>query len=262
MVKKFHINKHGVPARCHAKEGNCPLTKSEHYNTYAEAQDAVNKMNEEKYGILPENKNRNGIPVVQPKRKKHDEIKNRNGIPVTQPKRKHFNSSEIKPRRTLIESNEFVTATTEVQLKHIENRMLEMSKEGPNAFYHRCRKSDKVHNYIPKNYEDTEHFEKDRSFRAERILETFGEGKLIGYYRVTQEVGRKEREIRTQMIEIRDTGQLIAYDMNTGRKITTFIAQPKRIELMMIKAGDIPNKALLEKMEENKREAYIKKIND
>lgn len=57
MSKRYHINNRGVPALCHAKEGNCPLGKQEgnlreHYSSIEEAQDAVNEMFEEKHGIL------------------------------------------------------------------------------------------------------------------------------------------------------------------------------------------------------------------
>lgn len=53
-MTKFHINKHGVPAPCRAKSGNCPLGGMDsHYDTQEEAQAAVDTMNEEKHGILP-----------------------------------------------------------------------------------------------------------------------------------------------------------------------------------------------------------------
>lgn len=33
-MARFHINKHGVPAPCKAKSGNCPLGGDEkHYNS-------------------------------------------------------------------------------------------------------------------------------------------------------------------------------------------------------------------------------------
>lgn len=52
-MSKFHINKHGVPAPCRAKEGNCPYGGSDsHYDTYEEAQIAADKQNESKYGTL------------------------------------------------------------------------------------------------------------------------------------------------------------------------------------------------------------------
>lgn len=38
-MSKFHINKHGVPAPCRAKEGNCPLGGEEsHFKSQEDAQ--------------------------------------------------------------------------------------------------------------------------------------------------------------------------------------------------------------------------------
>ena len=54
-MAKFHINKHGVPAPCKAKPGNCPLGGDEtHFGSREEAQEAINKINEEKHGLLSE----------------------------------------------------------------------------------------------------------------------------------------------------------------------------------------------------------------
>lgn len=53
-MAKFHINKHGVPAPCKAKPGNCPLGGDDtHFNSKEEAQLHADKLNEEKHGILP-----------------------------------------------------------------------------------------------------------------------------------------------------------------------------------------------------------------
>lgn len=53
-MSKFHINKHGVPAPCKAKSGNCPLGGMEsHYDSQEEAQAAVDAMNQQEYGVLP-----------------------------------------------------------------------------------------------------------------------------------------------------------------------------------------------------------------
>ena len=53
-MSKFHINKHGVPAPCKAKTGNCPLGGDEqHFNSQADAQTHVDKVNLDKYSMLP-----------------------------------------------------------------------------------------------------------------------------------------------------------------------------------------------------------------
>lgn len=54
-MTKWHINKHGSPAPCKAKDGNCPLGENaEHFNTKHEAQDHVNTVEQIKHGLLPE----------------------------------------------------------------------------------------------------------------------------------------------------------------------------------------------------------------
>ena len=54
-MAKFHINKHGVPAPCKAKPGNCPLGGDEtHFSSLEEAQEAIDKINKEKHGLLSE----------------------------------------------------------------------------------------------------------------------------------------------------------------------------------------------------------------
>ena len=55
-MTKFHINKHGVPAPCRAKKGNCPLGGADgqenHFDTVEEAQEAADRIMEESYGLL------------------------------------------------------------------------------------------------------------------------------------------------------------------------------------------------------------------
>jgi len=53
-MTKFHINKHGVPAICKAKSGNCPLGRNtEHFSTREEASEHARKQSELEYGVLP-----------------------------------------------------------------------------------------------------------------------------------------------------------------------------------------------------------------
>ena len=55
-MSKYHINKHGVPAPCRAKDGNCPLGgasgNENHFDNLADAEVAADKINEGKFGIL------------------------------------------------------------------------------------------------------------------------------------------------------------------------------------------------------------------
>lgn len=56
-MAKFHINKHGVPAPCHAKKGSCPLggnTGDEnHFDKKEDAQAYIDNKNAEEFGYLP-----------------------------------------------------------------------------------------------------------------------------------------------------------------------------------------------------------------
>ena len=52
---RFHINKHGVPAPCKAKPGNCPLGgDDQHFATEEDAQKYVDKINEQEHSLLPQ----------------------------------------------------------------------------------------------------------------------------------------------------------------------------------------------------------------
>lgn len=54
-MTKFHINKHGLPAPCKAESGNCPLGgDDQHFKTQEDAQIYADKVNSDKYSILPE----------------------------------------------------------------------------------------------------------------------------------------------------------------------------------------------------------------
>ena len=53
-MAKFHISKKGVPAPCKAEKGKCPLGGEEnHFNSHAKAQEYIDKLNENEFGILP-----------------------------------------------------------------------------------------------------------------------------------------------------------------------------------------------------------------
>lgn len=56
-MTKFHINKHGVPAPCKAKAGNCPLGGDtggdNHFDSIEEAEEYVNSKFSGEHGLLP-----------------------------------------------------------------------------------------------------------------------------------------------------------------------------------------------------------------
>lgn len=54
-MSKFHIDKNGKPAPCRAKPGNCPRGGDDtHFDSEKEAQEFIDKENENKYGKLPD----------------------------------------------------------------------------------------------------------------------------------------------------------------------------------------------------------------
>ena len=53
-MAEFHINSAGVPAPCKATKGNCPFgDANSHYDTKEEAQEVANRINEERFNLLP-----------------------------------------------------------------------------------------------------------------------------------------------------------------------------------------------------------------
>ena len=54
-MTKFHINKHGVPAPCKAKNDNCPLGGDEaHFSNPEQAQEYIDNKLEKEFGLLGE----------------------------------------------------------------------------------------------------------------------------------------------------------------------------------------------------------------
>lgn len=115
-------------------------------------------------------------------------------------------------------------------------------------YINRCNTSERIDSYVP-NDRTTKHIIKDRQRRTNELIDRFGEGEIIGYYKVNHKVKGEDKD---QVIEIRDTGQMIIYDVYTGKTVTTFIANPQRIEITMMKAGDIPDQDWLREVDDNK----------
>lgn len=221
MNQKFHINKHGVPAPCRAKTGNCPLGGAEsHFNSKLDAQKAADKDNESKFGLLP-GEEKSDIP----------------------------------------EKNEFFNkAVTDLELEYIEKRQgrirAEKYRQGE-KYINRCNTVERLDDYTPKGY-NTNHFFMERMDRNKGLEEALGKGEVVGYYKVNHEVGGK---YRNQVVEIRDTGQLVVYDIKTNSAVTTFVSHRQRIEIMMLKAGEIPQEKWLQKVSINRKEASRRNLN-
>lgn len=72
-MSKFHINKHGVPAPCRAKSGNCPLGgEDSHFATRADAQAFVDKQSASKHGLLPTTQKE--VPKYEVSQEAFDEV--------------------------------------------------------------------------------------------------------------------------------------------------------------------------------------------
>lgn len=66
-MSKFHINKKGVPAPCHAQQGKCPLGgdsgEEGHYNSVEEAQVEADRRNSEGHDLLPNMPKENKVVI-------------------------------------------------------------------------------------------------------------------------------------------------------------------------------------------------------
>lgn len=228
MTSKFHINKHGVPAPCKATKGKCPLGGEElHFRTFDEAQAHADKIGENSFGLLPTR-----------------------------------------------QKKEYKVAEDENDKKYIDDRLSRLRYEDKQKqkntngrfsnYMSRCRSSEWMPDYKPSNIKST-HFINDRSRKAKTLSRQFDEGNLVGYYKVNHVVkevkGKKMYD--NQVVEIRDNGRIAVYDYNNGQKITTFMAHEERLEVMMLQAGQIPDKDFLKKAKENflKESTFRKNMN-
>lgn len=143
-------------------------------------------------------------------------------------------------------------AKTENDLKYVNLRMDAFRQseviDNRKHYYSRSKSSEKLKDYVP-NDNETIHWQKERKARDDIIIEQFGKGEVIGHYKVNHEIKGKFQE---QIIEIYDTGQIKLYDVNDGSIVTTFIPTKQRMEIMMLRAGDIPNNQWLNKVQKNK----------
>lgn len=89
------------------------------------------------------------------------------------------------------------------------------------------------------------------------LIELFGEGNIVGYYRVNHLVptGTGYAEYISQVMEIRDNGLMTVYDDETDKRITSFMATRDRVEATLLLAGQIPDQDWLDLIEHNRAEA-------
>ena len=201
---KYHINRQGVAAPCHATLRACPY--GEHFDSLDEAQNYFKKKNTDEFGVLPKNGN-------------------------------------------LFYSKITSDSDKEYALKRIE----ELKDESPRPTYiERCKYSERILDYSP-NGKNTAHMENERSWKDKKLDDLFGEGTLVGHYKVNHKLGKSyNAPYKTQIVEVRDNGRITIYDYNRGHKVTTFMGHRARIEAMMILANEIPNQDFLTRVIENR----------
>lgn len=86
-----------------------------------------------------------------------------------------------------------------------------------------------------------------------QIKQAIEHGEHIGYYRVNHLVGPpKSEEFRDQIVEIRATGNMKIYDPETNECITSFVPNRYRLEVVMLRAGDIPSEEFLRLTDRNR----------
>lgn len=144
-------------------------------------------------------------------------------------------------------------ATTDKDFKKIKRRMdsfkeYEMKKE-IKTYYSRSKSSERLKNYAPGS-EESRHYTEERKERENIIKKHIREGNVTAYYKVNHEV---DGVFKDQIFQVNDTGQVRIFDATDGRLITTFIPRKNRMEIMMLRAGDIPDRNWLREVEENRR---------
>lgn len=221
MNQQFHINKNGIPAPCKARPGNCPL-----------GEDETHFKTQEEAQIEADKRNEAEFGIF----KVNDESLEKE---VT-----HNKATSIK------------------QFQFIERRKREIRRQryDRQKYIERCKSTERLDSYTP-SIEDTYHYKKERMLREEQLVNEFGVGKIIGFYKVNHLVGQDNQSYREQVVEVRDTGQIKVYDSATGRTVTTFMAHRQRIEVMMLQSGEIPQEKWIRKVNKNREIAAEKNLN-
>ena len=126
-MAKFHINKHGVPAPCKAKDGNCPFGGGEkHFDNLEDAQNYATEQNENEFGILC------GINILSGERL--EDLRNRRFY-----ERYNQGSGEFNQKEFSSEVNKFMSESVldEVRDNDYKNVLVKtMSKNGEYILSH------------------------------------------------------------------------------------------------------------------------------
>lgn len=231
MGNKYHVNSKGVPAVCKATKGKCPFGGADsHYDSIEVAQKAADEKNKKEFELF----------VGQ------DEITS------SEPKNVQTNSEKDGLRTS--KKSVAHSMTTEQDKTYVNKRLsiieTDAKKEGGQSYFLRFNSSERLTDYTP-NGEKTLHFKEERAAREEIIKNQVGEGNVIGYYKVNHVV--KDNKYGNQIFEVRDNWQVRIYDENDGKLVTTFIPTKQRLEIIMLSAGDVPDKEWLGQISKEKR---------
>lgn len=159
-----------------------------------------------------------------------------------------------------LRENEFLTDSkiiiTKEERNYVNKRLEELKLEDKSndKYIVRCKSSRRIHNFKA-NEEKTKHFLNDRGERETVILENLGNASLVGIFEVKH---IESHYISKQAVEIFSNGKINVYDLSSKKIITTFLAHSKRIEVVLLKAGEIPHPEFLKKCMENRE--YIESI--
>lgn len=86
-----------------------------------------------------------------------------------------------------------------------------------------------------------------------KIKQEIENGEKVGYYLVNHLVGPpKSEEFRDQIVEIRATGNMRIFDPETDECTTSFLPNSHRVEVVMLRARQIPTEEFLRLTDKNR----------
>lgn len=289
-MAKYHINIHGVPAICRAEKNKCPRGgEGDHFDNLEDAQAEADRRGESEFGII---KGVNDSKTEEPKEEKpHIETKEEREKREEKERRALFQKYKKIVNARKGKRSSFVKARGEdLDLRRVihpkgrdpgktpsgygrEEGLLYIdyakedfhktkeeaeSKRNPIPYYFRVEESRRLRSRFQRKG-TTRHYNVDRKGRRAEINRLFGKGKIVGNYLLYHDISEEgePKNYAWQVAEIRDTGQITMYGERSGKAITTLVPSRQRMEAIIIKAGEVPNKDFLDRVEIN-REIWIK----
>ena len=218
MANKWHISKSGKPAICTAKMYPCPLGGiEEHYETQEDAYKEIARQGIKRNGWLPA---------------------------------AECNSEKVPPKRRI------KYETTLDDMYYIIARKKFLGNQRKTAYMNKLYYSKEMFGF-QSSEKKTIHYKEDRKSKKDKLIEEFGEGKLVGVYEVFHNVKiNKKYQDKVQIIEVLDNGRITVYDLETKKPVTTFMAHRARLEAMFLAAGQIPDEDMLEEAAANRDRSH------